>query len=295
MKKVFIILYIILISTNIFAQKYIEPEEISKRQYKERFPEYNQSFETGKTDNSYIIWNLNHGIKIDEKTIFIDDDGYSNFYYKNEKYTVLSGSNFFFSFGSPFWSTIECYKPDDIEKYYNENCFQSDIFSDGNYLPKFGISNINSSSFYSEKTKSNIINYVPTYLNVLINMYIDKSDYIIKNPWVPGKEKNKSGIEEYLDIEFEDLKDNLVILNGYVDLEKRYLYKANNRVKVAVITSLDKDNPFEIEYVFEDYVHFSEIKFPKSVHKIRFTIREIYKGEKWDDTCITSVITRWEE
>lgn len=84
-------------------------------------------------------------------------------------------------------------------------------------------------------------------------------------------------------------------MNGFVDFDKRYLYKANNRVKKAVITSLDKDAPFEIEYDFEDYVHFSEINFPKAVNKVRFTIKEIYKGEKWDDTCITAVITRWEE
>ena len=77
-------------------------------------------------------------------------------------------------------------------------------------------------------------------------------------------------------------------------MEKRYLYKANNRVKSAVITSLDEENPFEVEYEFEDYVHFSEIDFPCEVSKVRFTIKEVYKGEKWDDTCITAVITRWE-
>ena len=37
-----------------------------------------------------------------------------------------------------------------------------------------------------------------------------------------------------------------------------------------------------------------EIDFPCEVSKVRFTIKEVYKGEKWDDTCITAVITRWE-
>ena len=41
-------------------------------------------------------------------------------------------------------------------------------------------------------------------------------------------------------------------------------------------------------------MHFSEIDFPCEVSKVRFTIKEVYKGEKWDDTCITAVITRWE-
>lgn len=106
------------------------------------------------------------------------------------------------------------------------------------------------------------------------------------------EKNNSSGIGEYLDIEFTEPKDNIVVLNGYVDLEKRYLYKANNRVKTAVIKSLDENNPFEIEYEFEDYVHFSEINFPCEVNKVRFTIKEVYKGEKWNDTCITAIITR---
>ena len=123
-----------------------------------------------------------------------------------------------------------------------------------------------------------------------------KEDYenfylYIKAPWVPGKEKKSSGIGEYLEITFNEPSDNLVVLNGYVDLEKRHLYKYNNRVKTAVITSLDKAHPFEFEYTFEDYVHFSEIQLPEKVGKVRFTIKEVYKGEKWDDTCIQAVIT----
>ena len=112
---------------------------------------------------------------------------------------------------------------------------------------------------------------------------------------MPGKASISSGVGEYLEIEFTEPKDNIVVLNGYVDLEKRYLYKANNRVKKAVIISLDESNPFEIEYMFDDYVHFSEINFPCEVSKVRFTISEVYKGEKWVDTCITAVITSWED
>ncbi len=161
-------------------------------------------------------------------------------------------------------------------------------------LPDFDIKKINTSSFYTEQTKNGNISYIADFLNVLLVSQIGESEYILHTPWVPGKENNSSGIGEYLEIEFTEPKDNLVVLNGYVDLEKRYLYKANNRVKKAVITSLDEENPFEMEYEFEDYVHFSEIDFPCEVNKVRFTIKEVYKGEKWDDTCITAVITRWE-
>ena len=77
-----------------------------------------------------------------------------------------------------------------------------------------------------------------------------------------------------------------------LDLEKHYLYKANNRVKTAVISSLDEGNPFEFEYRFEDFVHFAEIDFPAKVSKVSFTIKDVYNGEKWNDTCVTAVITR---
>ena len=42
----------------------------------------------------------------------------------------------------------------------------------------------------------------------------------------------------------------------------------------------------------QDFVHFAEIDFPAKVSKVRFTIKDVYNGEKWNDTCITAVITR---
>lgn len=118
------------------------------------------------------------------------------------------------------------------------------------------------------------------------------TNFLLRNPWVPGKKSNPAGIGESLTIEFAEPKANIVVLNGYVDLEKRYLYKANNRVKTAVIASLDEGNPFEFEYRFEDFVHFAEIDFPAKVSKVSFTIKDVYNGEKWNDTCVTAVITR---
>lgn len=295
MKKIVIFLCVFFITVfHVFAQYIIQAEEIFKMSCDTKFYEYNQSFEIGKLGESYVVWNFNHGIKLSEDSLYCDDEKYSRFIYNDDKYIVLYGSNFFFIFEPKLWQTIKCYRPADIKKYYEDNSTQSNVFYDGNYLPKYGISNIKSSSFYSEQTKNGIIQYVSSYLNIILNEYIDIATFILRNPWVPGKDKNSSGIGEYLEIDFEKPKDNLVVLNGYVDLEKRYLYKANNRVKKATITSLDKNTPFTIEYEFEDYVHFSEINFPCAVSKVRFTIDEVYRGEKWDDTCIQAVITRWE-
>ena len=185
---------------------------------------------------------------------------------------------------------IETFTTEEVLEYQSPDYEREEW---GNILAYHNIKQITASSYYVEKTRNGTIEYIPQTLSALFSLGMHCT-WIRHTPWVPGKENNPSGIGEYLDIEFDKKQDNLVILNGYVDPFKHYLYKANNRVKKAVITSLDEENPFEIEYEFEDYVHFSEIDFPCEVSKVRFTIKEVYKGEKWDDTCITAVITRWE-
>jgi len=170
--------------------------------------------------------------------------------------------------------------------------YKRDALESWNAIPQFSIKKIEASSWYNEPTKSGIVSYRPDYLNMIFHEEAFLTNFLLRNPWVPGKENNPAGIGESLTIEFAEPKDNIVVLNGYVDLEKRYLYKANNRVKTAVVTSLDEGNPFEFEYRFEDFVYFAEIDFPAKVSKVRFTIKDVYNGEKWNDTCITAVITR---
>ena len=86
----------------------------------------------------------------------------------------------------------------------------------------------------------------------------------------------------------------LFAVNGYVKATaKNHIITAQKATEFDDVDFESLDD-FDEEYEFEDYVHFSEIDFPCEVNKVRFTIKEVYKGEKWDDTCITAVITRWE-
>ena len=296
-KKLLTVVLLVLTTSLITAQDYNQPKKIFNRNFDEVFKEYTQSYSIGKYKESYIVWDwsFKEGIEIQQNNIFIEEDAFPFIFVNDSKNYILYGSNYLFIFGQGRWTTIEICKPKSFENYLSNYYNGTNVLDYGNLLWKFQISDIQCSSFYTETLKSGTVKYIPYYLNVIINTFIDESEFISHTPWVPGKENNSSGIGEYLDIEFTEPKDNLVVLNGYVDLEKRYLYKANNRVKTAVITSLDEENPFEMEYEFEDYVHFSEIDFPCEVNKVRFTIKEVYKGEKWDDTCITAVITRWEE
>lgn len=110
-------------------------------------------------------------------------------------------------------------------------------------------------------------------------------DYITP-PWVEGV--SGYGIGEYLEIEFKNSSDEIQILNGFVDFDRQYLFKENSRVKTILIES---QNPkFSKEYELLDFVKFTVIKLPQKTNSIRITIKDIYKGDKYDDTCLSAIV-----
>lgn len=102
-------------------------------------------------------------------------------------------------------------------------------------------------------------------------------------PMVEGDSGNGVGVE--LNIDFYIPSDNIVILNGYADWNKQHLYKQNARMKKVKVEGED----FSLEYDFEDYVHFSQIDFPKKTKKIKITVLEVYDGSKWADMAISGM------
>jgi hypothetical protein len=121
-------------------------------------------------------------------------------------------------------------------------------------------------------------------------------------PWVEGAEG--SGIGEWIELTIErhiEEKadwmsdwplDFFVISNGYVSFNNPSLYEWNNRVKkIRIICEAEK-----IDFVAElkDTPQFQEIRLPKSItaarRVFRFVIEDVYKGTKWDDTCLNLII-----
>lgn len=98
------------------------------------------------------------------------------------------------------------------------------------------------------------------------------------------------GIGGTIDVAFKHKADHVMILNGAVDLARLNLYKDNNRLRRVRVGG--DDGAFSIEYTFEDHVQFHKISFPKEVSKIRITILDVYKGKKWDDTCVTAIFLK---
>lgn len=108
-------------------------------------------------------------------------------------------------------------------------------------------------------------------------------------PWVEGVPGY--GINEYIEIKSNIAVDQMQILNGYVDLTRFDLYKKNSRVKTFLYEDLDNNIKYDIELT--DDVKFQNFQLEKPTKHIRLTIKEVYKGEKWDDTCVSSIILEY--
>ena len=116
--------------------------------------------------------------------------------------------------------------------------------------------------------------------------------------WAEGAEDE--GINEYIDIQFswsgskEILIDRIGIMPGYFD--EKY-YEKNNRVKKAKIEFRDYSNSGyeyvtitnEFEFRDEMAIQYKNLDKPVEAGAISLTILDVYKGNQWNDTCISEI------
>ena len=131
-----------------------------------------------------------------------------------------------------------------------------------------------------------------SYLTEKIIHY-DESNLALKNweiPWVenvPGY-----GIGEYVEIKdvtpepYKKKINYLLILNGYFSVEKPYLYKQNSRVKQIKVTGLNSGKEKILDVLDTPHPQTVDISFLETQEPFRVTIMDVYKGTKYDDTCI---------
>ena len=101
-------------------------------------------------------------------------------------------------------------------------------------------------------------------------------------------EKNGPGIGESITIEFSIPVsfDEIQFINGFAT--KDY-YLKNNRVKTIQITQVAKKHFQQKSYVLRDNCEtYQSIKFPltQTAQTITLKIMDVYKGNKYDDTCL---------
>ena len=105
--------------------------------------------------------------------------------------------------------------------------------------------------------------------------------------WAEGVTGNGEGEWLELNATVPVLLDTLEITNGLATSDA--LFRANNRIK-KIDLSVNGAEPVTVE--LPDQMDPFDIKLPESkdvVRTIRLTIREVYPGTKYQDTCITRI------
>ena len=80
-------------------------------------------------------------------------------------------------------------------------------------------------------------------------------------------------------------------MNGYISYEKPYLYKQNNRIKKIKVTGLKSGKTKVLDVLDTPHPQTVDISFIKEPEDIRVEIADVYKGSKYDDTCLHYCIT----
>jgi hypothetical protein len=210
--------------------------------------------------------------------------------YKNKELVIVMGDEIaepVFDYYYDGSSKLELFNTlNDLFNYVENN---STVDWDPNFAE---YENIVSSKYLTENVRGKTIKYAPANLlaNRLTGEHTERGGFSwlpITVPWVEGEEG--PGIGAFIEVKFDYKWDRLAILNGYVDPHKMKLFKENNRVKTMTVIDVDNKTQFDVD--FEDYVYYKSIIFSKPTKHIKLIIKDVYKGTKYDDTCISAIRT----
>lgn len=115
------------------------------------------------------------------------------------------------------------------------------------------------------------------------------------SPWVPDlkKDKNPSITFNITPVQYKSGLGKIIIVNGFVNREKPYLFEQNSRVKNAEIVfknSETKETSVK-QVLLEDTPNPQYIFIPENlkVNEIEIRILDTYKGSKYDDVAISYI------
>lgn len=84
----------------------------------------------------------------------------------------------------------------------------------------------------------------------------------------------------------------LLIMNGYISYDKPYLYKQNNRVKKLKVTGIRSGKSIIVDVLDTPHPQTVDISaIVEDFSDVRVEIADVYKGTKYDDTCMNFCIT----
>lgn len=109
------------------------------------------------------------------------------------------------------------------------------------------------------------------------------SEITIDLPWVEGVPGNGEG--EGFTIVGHD--SYLLLLNGFISVDKPYLYEQNSRVKELKITGSKSQKSKIISFIDTPNPQTADISFLEDGDDTIVRIESVYPGSKYQDTCIT--------
>ena len=116
-------------------------------------------------------------------------------------------------------------------------------------------------------------------------------------PWVEGVFGD--GIGEKIRIEMEQARRkpngdqsiaSLFISNGFVDYNRPYLYEYNNRLKKIRVHNVGYNEYVDFNIEDNSDIKWLRFSFKNPSYIIEIEILEVYKGTRWDDTCVNFII-----
>lgn len=136
---------------------------------------------------------------------------------------------------------------------------------------EWGTQYLDCSSYLVEKNKTYSVNNL--------------GSLVVDTPWVEGVKGD--GIGEGFTFARDSRPFNyLLIMNGYISYDKPYLYKYNNRVKKLKLTGLKNGKSQVVDILDTPHPQTIDLSFLEEEEDVRIEIADVYKGTKYDDTCL---------
>ena len=238
--------------------------------------------------NDDYIYYGNYEYKLSRKNLYIGKDGW---YHYDDKLIIFQASGFerythgtLFNFVQPSGDKVT------LNYYYMSTLdYEPELFD----VPEV---TFKASSVLTENLNGKTIKYSPDQLSSYMKSYPEDT-YIFDDseklgvwdymhiPWVEGVEGN--GIGEKIKADFSEPVRAFTILNGYVDPLHPDYYKKNSRVKKLKV--IDTENNKTYYFNLEDIVIEQHFRLEERTQHLEFEIAEVYKGDKYQDTCISGL------
>jgi hypothetical protein len=111
-------------------------------------------------------------------------------------------------------------------------------------------------------------------------------------PWAEGV--SGDGIGQTISIEFKmplaSGLNGIYISNGFIDYNRPYLYEYNSRIKKIRISYMGCNEYKEFEIEDDPNFQYINLDINYRPNIVLIEIVEVYKGSKWEDTCINNIL-----